>query len=62
MQEVRECKRCGRVMVSITLAIAERSRRLRSCSYCDIREWETDEGSTALLEVLSELNDASSQG
>jgi len=49
-------------MVSITLAIAERSRRLRSCSYCDIREWETDEGTTELRDVLAELNDASSQG
>jgi len=49
-------------MVSITLAIAERSRQLRSCSYCDIREWETDEGTTALRDVLAELNDASSQG
>ena len=62
MKQVRECERCGRVMVSITLAIAERSRQLRSCSYCDIREWETDEGTTALRDVLAELNDASSQG
>lgn len=60
MQEVRKCERCDRVMVSITLAIRERPRRLRSCSYCDIREWESEEGELALGNVLNELSEASS--
>ena len=46
-------------MVSITLAIAERSRRLRSCSYCDVREWDADDGSIDLQGVLDELTEAS---
>lgn len=62
MQEVRRCERCDRVMVSITLAIAERSRRLRSCSYCDIREWESEDGGVALDSVLHELSEAASEG
>jgi hypothetical protein len=51
----RKCRRCTRAMVSITLEIDGRSRTLRSCSNCDIREWESESGDTSLDGVLSEL-------
>ena len=48
-------------MVAITLEIAAQPRTLRSCSHCDVREWETDSGDTSLSGVLSDLTEASAQ-
>jgi hypothetical protein len=47
-------------MVGITLDIESEKRTLRSCSHCDVREWEAAEGSTSLQGVLSELSDSAS--
>ena len=47
-------------MVAISLDIESEKRTLRSCSHCDVREWEAAEGSTNLQGVLSELSDSAS--
>ena len=52
----RKCRRCTRMMVSITLDIEGLQRTLRSCSHCDIREWESESGNTSLDGVLGELS------
>ena len=44
------------MMVSITLDIEGLQRTLRSCSHCDIREWESESGNTSLDGVLGELS------
>lgn len=61
MSSARYCLRCERQMVAITLEIAEQPRTLRSCSHCDVREWESDSGDTSLSGVLSDLTEASAQ-
>lgn len=61
MAAARNCHRCDRRMVAITLEIAEQLRTLRSCSHCDIREWETDAGGTNLTGVLADLSEASTR-
>ena len=61
MTAARKCLRCNRRMVAITLEIAEQLRTLRSCSHCDIREWETDAGGTNLSGVLADLSEASTR-
>ncbi len=43
-------------MVSITLDIDGGFRTLRSCSYCDVREWESAAGGVTLDGVLDELS------
>ena len=59
MAEEQDCWRCTRTMVTITLEIEARARTLRSCSHCDIREWEGEAGGTDLSGILDELSAAS---
>lgn len=42
-------------MVTISLHIEVGARTLRSCSHCDIREWETEVGQTTLGGVLEDI-------
>lgn len=48
-------------MVAITLDIDSEKRTLRSCSHCDIREWEAADESISLEGVLSDLSDSESR-
>ena len=57
--QTRKCYRCERQMVTITLEIGGEEKTLRSCSNCDIREWETNDGGETLDGVLDELAAAS---
>ena len=43
-------------MVALTLDIENEKRTLRSCSHCDVREWEAVDGQIDLAGVLSELS------
>lgn len=52
----KKCPKCVRMMASITLDIDGGKRTLRSCSHCDIRLWETEDGNTTLDNVLSALS------
>jgi len=54
----RNCPKCARMMVNITLDIEEAKRTLHSCSHCDVREWEAATGSINLAGVLDELSDS----
>ena len=60
MAQTTTCIRCSRQMVVITLLVNEQPRTLRSCSHCDIREWETMTGNTSLSGVLDDLSQAAS--
>ena len=51
----KKCPKCVRVMASITLDIDGAQRTLRSCSHCDIRLWESEDGKTTLDNVLQAL-------
>jgi len=42
-------------MASITLDIDGEKRTLRSCSHCDLRLWEAEQGHTTLDNVLEAL-------
>lgn len=57
----KKCERCTRLMVAITLDIDSEKRTLRSCSHCDIREWEAADTSTSLQGVLKKLSDSASR-
>lgn len=57
----QSCRKCTRTMVTITLEIQEQTRTLRSCSHCDVREWEGDTGGTDLSGILAELSQASTR-
>lgn len=48
-------------MVALTLDIENEKRTLRSCSHCDVREWEAVDGSISLEGVLTELSDSASR-
>lgn len=54
----RNCQKCSRAMVSITLDIEEAKRTLHSCSHCDVRVWEAPGESINLQGVLTELSDS----
>ena len=54
----RDCQKCSRPMVAITLDIEAAKRTLLSCSHCDVREWEAPGESISLQGVLSELSDS----
>jgi len=56
--QTKRCPKCSRDMVGLQLKINERPRTLRSCSHCDLRIWETDEGHTTLDTVLDQLAQA----
>lgn len=59
--QTKKCPKCARGMVAIRLKIEDEPRTLRSCSYCDIRIWESEEGKTTLDSVLSKLAEAESR-
>jgi len=54
----KKCPKCSRLMVALTLDIENEKRTLRSCSHCDVREWETVGGTISLEGVLTELSDS----
>lgn len=54
----KKCPKCARLMVALTLDIEDEKRTLRSCSHCDVREWEAVDGEIGLAAVLSELSDS----
>lgn len=56
--QTRCCPKCERDMVALRLRIDGQPRTLRSCSYCDLRIWETKEGRTTLDSVLDSLAEA----
>jgi len=56
--QAKRCPKCSRDMVALRLRIDEHPRTLRSCSYCDLRIWETEEGRTTLGSVLDQLAEA----
>lgn len=45
-------------MVALTLDIENEKRTLRSCSHCDVREWEAVDREIDLAGVLSELSES----
>lgn len=45
-------------MVALQLRIEDQPRTLRSCSHCDLRIWETEDGHTTLDNVLSQIAEA----
>lgn len=48
------CPRCTKSkLVEINLTVADRAVRLRSCSSCDSRWWESDGEGLALTSVLA---------
>lgn len=51
----KKCPKCARSMVAITLDVRGEQQTLRSCSHCDLRIWETQEGTTTLDVVLDTL-------
>ena len=51
----KKCPECARFMVSINLDVRGEQQTLRSCSHCDLRIWETQEGTTTLDVVLDSL-------
>ena len=54
---IETCRACSNSLAVITLTIDGASRTMRSCSFCDRREW-SDEGDVInLSEVLTELSD-----
>ncbi|MDW3178221.1 MAG: hypothetical protein R8J94_12590 [Acidimicrobiia bacterium] len=57
----KKCPKCARLMVALTLDIENEKRTLRSCSHCDVREWEAVDGSISLAGVLDELSDSASR-
>lgn len=57
----KKCPKCARLMVALTLDIENEKRTLRSCSHCDIREWEAPDRAISLEGVLSELSDSASR-
>ena len=54
----RECPKCDRAMVHITLDIDNAKRTLHSCSHCDVRQWEAPNGEASLTGILNELSDS----
>lgn len=46
-------------MVAITLEIGNAPKTLRSCSHCDIRQWESGTDRIHLDGVLGELSESS---
>lgn len=57
----KKCPKCARLMVALTLDIENEKRTLRSCSHCDVREWETTAGAISLEGVLDELSDSAAR-
>jgi hypothetical protein len=51
------CPRCRHTLVTIRLDLAKGARTLRSCSNCDLRAWQTDDGPIALDGLLSDISD-----
>ncbi len=56
--QVKSCPKCARDMVALQLRIEGQARTLRSCSHCDLRIWETEQGRTTLGNVLDQLAEA----
>lgn len=56
--QTKRCPKCSRDMVALQLTIDEQPRTLRSCSHCDLRIWETQDGNTTLDSVLTQLAEA----
>jgi len=46
-------------MVAITLEIGAEPKTLRSCSYCDIRQWESGSSRIHLDGILGQLSQSS---
>ena len=57
-EQQKKCPKCARLMVALTLDIENEKRTLRSCSHCDVREWEAVDGQIDLAGVLDELSDS----
>lgn len=56
MAATKKCPKCTRDMVALTLTVDGDDRVLRSCSHCDLRQWEMSGGTqTSLAGVLQEL-------
>jgi hypothetical protein len=49
------CPRCSSPLVEIRIAQGESTLRMRSCSTCDTRQWDTDGRVTGLDSVLAEV-------
>jgi len=50
------CPGCGRAYVEIRLEVGGRMMTMRSCSYCDTRQWYTPDGEKALDGVLADIS------
>ena len=54
---IENCPACTKSLAVITLTIDGKARTMRSCSFCDRREW-SDAGEVIHLDnVLTELSD-----
>ena len=50
-----KCENCGRSYVVVELDVGGESLCMRSCSYCDHREWVGAEGALDLAGVLESV-------
>ena len=50
------CGGCGREYVEICLDVGGREMTMRSCSYCDTRQWFGPDGERALDGVLADIS------
>ena len=54
---IENCPACTRSLAIITLTIDGKARTMRSCSFCDKREWSDEADVINLNSVLTELSD-----